>query len=65
MESVPLGSFFLPLAGLSCVLFFAAEPQEDMPSGDHSVAHTEAMTIMRWGEMLEMLARRSGARRDR
>lgn len=47
MESVPFGSFFLHLAGLSCVLFFAAEPQEDALSGDHSVVHTEAMTIMR------------------
>lgn len=65
MESVPFGSFFLHVAGLSCVLFFAAEPQENTLSGDHSVAHTEAMTIMRWGEMLEMLARRSGASRDR
>lgn len=46
-------------------LLFAAEPQGNTPSGDHSVAHTEAMTIIRWGEMLEMLARRSGARRDR
>lgn len=54
-----------PLGWVVLCLFFAAEPQEDIPRGDHSVAHTEAMTIMRWGEMLEMLARRSGARRDR
>jgi len=26
-----------------------------------SPSHTEAMTIIRWGEMLEMLLRRSGA----
>lgn len=39
---------------------------ENVPKGgDHPGAHTEAMTIMRWGEMLEMLARRSGASRER
>lgn len=54
--SLPLSSF--PSAWLGCprfcrFIFSAAEP------------HTEAITIMRWGEMLEMLARRSGARRER